>query len=147
MPARDIAPYNGFGSHEDSRANCDSLLPKAPQKNFKKFIAKDRQGINSNQLRFVCQLATDDSIQKLRRFVATFHLSDDTVSVFESSGRNTGIIGGKFMERSRAPLPDQDIFTAGNLAYYSIAYVLLFLDFIRTLLFQGLFTWSGFSLQ
>ena len=126
MPARDIAPYNGFGSHEDSRANCDSLLPKAPQKNFKKFIAKDRQGINSNQLRFVCQLATDDSIQKLRRFVATFHLSDDTVSVFESSGRNTGIIGGKFMERSRAPLPDQDIFTAGNLAYYSIAYVLLF---------------------
>merc|ERR1719423_562392 len=47
VPPREIAPYNGFGSEEDSRANCDSLLPKPPQKDFIKFMAKDRSGLNS----------------------------------------------------------------------------------------------------
>ena len=105
------------------RANCDSLLPRAPQKDFRKFMAKDRHGMESNQLRFVCRLDTADPIQKLRRFVVTFYLADDTISVFESSGRNSGIIGGKFLERSRVPLPDQEIFTPNNLTFYSIRYI------------------------
>lgn len=121
VPPRDIAPYNGFGSHEDSRANCDSLLPRPPQKDFKKFIAMDREGMDSRQLRFVCQLATDDPVQKLRRFVVTFYLSDDTIAVFESSGRNSGIIGGKFMERSRVPLPQQDLFSSSDMSFYTIS--------------------------
>ena len=86
-------------------------------------MAKDRHGMESNQLRFVCRLDTADPIQKLRRFVVTFYLADDTISVFESSGRNSGIIGGKFLERSRVPLPDQEIFTPNNLSFYSIRYI------------------------
>lgn len=37
-----MPPYNGFGSEEDSLSSCQSLLPKAPQKDFRKFMEKDR---------------------------------------------------------------------------------------------------------
>lgn len=37
-----IPPYTGFGSEEDSLCSCMSLLPKPPQKDFKKFMEKDR---------------------------------------------------------------------------------------------------------
>ena len=86
VPAREIAPYNGFGSEEDSRANCDSLLPKPPQKDFIKFMAKDRSGLNSHELRFVAKLNSENSVDKIRRFVITYFLSDDTISIFEQSG-------------------------------------------------------------
>ncbi|KAJ1559644.1 EF-hand domain-containing protein 1, partial [Cladochytrium tenue] len=40
-----------------------------------------------------------------RRFVVSFRLSDDTLEVYEPPQRNAGILGGKFMERTRVPLP------------------------------------------
>ncbi|XP_023249211.1 EF-hand domain-containing family member C2 [Seriola lalandi dorsalis] len=40
-PQRLVPPYNGFGSEEDSLSSCQGLLPKPPQKDFKKFMAKD----------------------------------------------------------------------------------------------------------
>ena len=42
VPEREVPPYNGFGSYEDSLGNCDSLLPKPPRKDFLKFMEKDR---------------------------------------------------------------------------------------------------------
>ena len=42
VPEREIPPYNGFGSYEDSLGNCDSLMPKPPKKDFLKFMEKDR---------------------------------------------------------------------------------------------------------
>ncbi len=33
--------HNGFGSEADSYMNCISLIPKAPLKDFYKFIFKD----------------------------------------------------------------------------------------------------------
>lgn len=35
-------PYTGFGSEEDSLCSCQGLLPKPPQKDFKKLMEKDR---------------------------------------------------------------------------------------------------------
>ena len=35
-----------------------------------------------------------------RRFVVTFHVVDGTVSVYEPPVRNSGVLGGKFLERT-----------------------------------------------
>jgi len=40
-----------------------------------------------------------------RKFVITFYLSDDTISIFEPPQQNSGIIGGKFLERSQMMNP------------------------------------------
>lgn len=39
---REIPPYNGWGSEEDSRANCQKLIAQAPKRDFIKFMKKDR---------------------------------------------------------------------------------------------------------
>lgn len=41
-PSKPVPPYNGFGSEEDSLSSCQGLLPKPPQKDFHKFMEKDR---------------------------------------------------------------------------------------------------------
>jgi hypothetical protein len=42
-PPRDhIPPYNGFGSYEDSAANCRSFVIKERQKDLTQFLIKDR---------------------------------------------------------------------------------------------------------
>lgn len=41
-PLNLVPPYNGFGSEEDSLSSCQGLLPKPPQKDFYKFMEKDR---------------------------------------------------------------------------------------------------------
>ena len=40
-----------------------------------------------------------------RRFVISYRLADDTISVYEPQVRNSGVIGGKFLERSRVAKP------------------------------------------
>ena len=42
-----------------------------------------------------------------RRFIVSYFLSDDTILVFEPPQRNSGIIGGKFIERRRIKTPDE----------------------------------------
>ena len=49
-------------------------------------MAKDRSGLNSHELRFVAKLNSENSVDKIRRFVITYFLSDDTISIFEQSG-------------------------------------------------------------
>ena len=41
--AREVPPYNGFGSEEDSLCSCMGLLPKPPKRDFIKFMEKVRQ--------------------------------------------------------------------------------------------------------
>jgi hypothetical protein len=45
-----LPPYNGYGSYEDSAANCRSIIPVPPHRDFKKFLNKDRY---SNLLRLI----------------------------------------------------------------------------------------------
>lgn len=54
-PARLVPPYNGFGSEEDSLSFCWGLLPKRPQKDFRKFMEKDRSDETFNcDIQCVC---------------------------------------------------------------------------------------------
>ncbi|XP_028655593.1 EF-hand domain-containing family member C2 [Erpetoichthys calabaricus] len=115
---REIPPYNGFGSEEDSLCSCQGLLPKPPQKDFKKMMEKDRQGLESNVLRFVGRLVTDSPIDVERIFIISYFLSDDTISVFEPPQTNSGVIGGKFLERNRIKKPDQELFKSELSEYF-----------------------------
>uniref|UniRef100_A0A8C5LW21 EF-hand domain-containing family member C2 n=1 Tax=Leptobrachium leishanense TaxID=445787 RepID=A0A8C5LW21_9ANUR len=113
-----LPPYNGFGSEEDSLCSCLGLLPKPPQRDFKKFMEKDRNGLESNVLRFVAKLATDNPINKERKFIVSYYLCDDTVSVFEPIQRNSGIDGGKFLERRRVKKPGQELYKSELSEYF-----------------------------
>lgn len=59
-------------------------------RDFIKFMEKDRCGLESNVLRFLARLDTQKPIDKDRRFIISFFLSDDTIVVFEPPVRNSG---------------------------------------------------------
>lgn len=40
-PLKEIPPYNGFGSLEDSKQSCLSLIPQPPKKDFIKMLEND----------------------------------------------------------------------------------------------------------
>lgn len=93
-------PHNGFGSEEDSLGSFLYLMPKVPKQDFKKLMEND--GIN---LRFMAKLINPTKVDKDRRFIITFYLNNDTLGVFEKFDRNSGFIGGKFLERGRVKNP------------------------------------------
>lgn len=106
---REIPPYNGFGSEDDSLGSCISLIPKPPRKDFKKLMSKDNM-----VLRFFGRLDTSKSIDAGRSFIIYYYLADDTILVFEPHQRNSGIVGGKFLERMRIKRPDCDEYYGPN---------------------------------
>uniref|UniRef100_UPI00398EE918 EF-hand domain-containing family member C2 n=1 Tax=Pristiophorus japonicus TaxID=55135 RepID=UPI00398EE918 len=116
---RKIPPYTGFGSEEDSLNSTLSLEPKAPRRDIMKFMEKDRQGLESNVLRFSAKLHTDNQINCERKFVLSYFLSDDTISIFEPPQLNSGILGGKFLERARIKKPGQELYKSELSEYFT----------------------------
>ncbi|VDP29253.1 unnamed protein product [Echinostoma caproni] len=114
-------PYNGWGSEEDSLANCKGLIPIPPKGDFRKFIEKDRQGLESNILRFTARLVTNDPLDCDRLFIISCYLSDETFSIFEPPRRNSGFKGGLFLERGRVKRPGSDRFPVTLSEYYKPA--------------------------
>ena len=43
-PVKEIPPYTGIGSEEDSLTSSQGLEPRPPQPDFFKFMHKDRYG-------------------------------------------------------------------------------------------------------
>nr|KAG5693047.1 hypothetical protein BaRGS_028807 [Batillaria attramentaria] len=89
-----------------------------PQADFIKFMMNDRQGLESNVLRFLARMETEHPIDKGRRFIISYFLRDDTILVFEPPVRNSGVIGGKFIERGRIKKPHQMRFSTQLSEYY-----------------------------
>ena len=81
-------------------------------------MEKDQSGLNSNVLRFVAFMKTDNPVDAGRKFTVSYFLSDDTISVFEPPQRNSGVIGGKFLERGRIQKPGQELFKSEMSEYY-----------------------------
>ena len=52
-------------------------------------------------LRYKAVLETTKKEDAGRQFIISYRLSDDTIGVYEPPVRNSGIIGGKFLENSR----------------------------------------------
>ena len=135
-PAPPAPPHNGFGSEADSLRNCHSLVPRPPKHDFRHWEAND-----GKTLRFTAQFAEDSGVvvppNDERRFVVTLYLVDNTVSVYEPPVRNSGIVGGKFLERtlepvrkpdSRAPYTARDFYVGNSLTIHSHCFTLLTTD-------------------
>ena len=105
LATNELPPHNGFGSLEDSRQNCFMLIAKPPKKNFHKIMDNEKK-----LMRFIARMSEDPVLApgyKLaaadvdRRFILQYFLADDTISIFEPPSRNSGVIGGKFLERTK----------------------------------------------
>ena len=94
-------PYTGYGDKEDSDLNWKRLLPKQPKKDYNQFIGKDGQ-----VLRYTAKLVSSNPDDRMRNFVITYFLNDDTLRVFEPSTRNSGIVGGRFLMKKKYLNPE-----------------------------------------
>ncbi|XP_040920133.1 EF-hand domain-containing protein 1 [Toxotes jaculatrix] len=110
---KEVPPYNGFGSPEDSLQNCLFLIPEPPKKNVVKMLENDHK-----VLRYSARLDPQNPENEGRRFILSYFLSNDMISIFEKPTRNSGIIGGKFLEKTRIPKPGS---TVENPEFYSPA--------------------------
>lgn len=99
----EIPPYNGFGSLEDTVQNCLSLIAQPPKKDFIKMLENDNK-----TLRYAASMVPIRPEDKTRRFIINYRLADDMISIYEPPIRNSGIIGGKFLEGTRISKPDCD---------------------------------------
>lgn len=109
LPKMEIPPYNHFGSLEDSLQSCLSLIPQPPKKDFIKMLENDHK-----VLRFEAVMDSVRPEDNGRRFIICYRLADDMMTIYEPPVRNSGIIGGKFLERTRvakpSSAPDQPTF-------------------------------------
>lgn len=101
---RQLPPFNGWGTHEDSEGNCKTVEPKPPAADFNKFIKLDKY-----LLRFGAKMISTNFKENLERvFIITYFLSDETVSVYELGVRNSGFNCGNFFKRAKCFLPNQE---------------------------------------
>ncbi|CEG43574.1 Uncharacterized conserved protein, contains DM10 domain [Plasmopara halstedii] len=108
--------HDGLGSEEDSLQSCYRLLPKAPLKSIESL---DRTEV----LRFRGRFETDQPENIARRFVISITVSDQSVSIIELAQRNSGIVGGKFLERTRIKRTRQDgsvVMTNGQTSWLNL---------------------------
>eukprot|EP00162_Nutomonas_longa_P013673 comp21659_c0_seq1/m.48001 comp21659_c0_seq1/g.48001 ORF comp21659_c0_seq1/g.48001 comp21659_c0_seq1/m.48001 type:complete len:737 (+) comp21659_c0_seq1:76-2286(+) len=125
-------PYNGWGSEEDSLLSSKSLVPKPPKQDIKKMLEDDKHIV-----RFNAKLISRVPEDKDRDFVVSFFLADNTVSVFEPPKRNSGMVGGKFLERQRVYREGpgatgyysaEDFYVGASVAIHSHTFILLSTD-------------------
>nr|XP_027794026.1 EF-hand domain-containing protein 1 [Marmota flaviventris] len=107
---QELPPYNGYGLIEDSAQNCFALIPKAPRKDVIKMLMNDNK-----VLRYLAALESPIPEDKDRRFIFSYFLATDMISIFEPPVRNSGIIGGKYLGRTRVIKPFSE---AENPIYY-----------------------------
>jgi EF-hand domain-containing protein 1 len=97
--------YNGYGSYEDSLGSIYALDPKPPMKNEKKYFKMDM-----HVLRFDSKLISTEPDDETRKFIVSFYCGDDTIQVYELCDRNSGRIGGKFLEKKKHKNPVSDTY-------------------------------------
>ena len=91
-----VPPHNGFGDEIDSLGYVYDLIPKKPKIDFFKYVDNDKK-----VLRFTARFNTKVPEDVDRRFIISFYLADDTISIFEPAQKNSGIIEGPFLERRK----------------------------------------------
>jgi len=82
-------------------------------------------------LRFMARLDTDAPEDQGRIFVIKYFLADDTVAAFEPPQKNSGVMGGKFIQRGRVKKPNSheyynqaDFYTGATIEFNKFAFVL-----------------------
>lgn len=95
-----VPKYNGYGTEEDSLGSVYSLQPKPPKVDMKKMFKQDM-----HILRFEAKLVSTENDDENRIFIISFYCGDDTIQVYEVCDKNSGRIGGKFMEKKKHKSP------------------------------------------
>jgi hypothetical protein len=80
----------------DSLGYVYDLVPKKPKIDFFKYVDNDKK-----ILRYTARFNTKVPEDIDRRFIISFYLADDTVSIFEPAQKNSGIIEGPFLRRKQ----------------------------------------------
>lgn len=65
-------------------------------------------------VKFTMRLDNAKYEDEIRRFVLAVYPADNTISIFEPVIRNSGIVGGKFLQRQRCTRPDGEYYTADD---------------------------------
>lgn len=99
-------PYNGFGDEVDSLASWRSLDLKPPR-----IDNTGRRQFKDDVIKFRLKLAKPSACDANRRFVLTYFLADGQLSIFEPPQRNSGIVGGKFLQKCKTKKSDGSAFT------------------------------------
>ncbi|EAX87685.1 MGC84469 protein, putative [Trichomonas vaginalis G3] len=97
----EVPPPSLIGSDEDTLRSCISLHPKPAPKDQVKLLKH-----SNDILRFKCHMVTRNSVDASRSFILTYFMADDTIQVFEPPARNSGIIAGKWLQRTKLTNPD-----------------------------------------
>jgi len=125
-PQMVIPPHVAPGAEEDSLGSFLYLIPKVPKKNFRRMMENDRK-----ILRFMARLDTDAPEDQGRIFVIKYFMADDTVAAFEPPQKNSGIMGGKFIQRGRVKKPNSheyytqaDFFTGARIEFNKFGFLL-----------------------
>jgi len=93
---RQVPPYNGFGNEVDTLGYIYDLVPKKPKGDFFKSVDNDKK-----ILRFTARFNTRVPEDIDRRFIISFYLADDSISIYEPAVKNSGIIEGPFLRRNK----------------------------------------------
>jgi len=125
-PQMIIPPHVAPGAEEDSLGSFLYLIPKVPKKNFRRMMENDRK-----ILRFMARLDTDAPEDQGRIFVIKYFMADDTVAAFEPPQKNSGIMGGKFIQRGRVKKPNSheyytqaDFYTGARIEFNKFGFLL-----------------------
>ena len=94
--SRQVPPYNGFGNEVDTLGYIYDLIPKKPKGDFFKSVDNDKK-----ILRYTARFNTRVPEDIDRRFIISFYLQDDSISVYEPAMKNSGIIEGPFLRRNK----------------------------------------------
>eukprot|EP00398_MALV-I-01_sp_L67-1_P000206 gene206-226_t len=86
-------PYTGYGTWEDSMGSVTHLNPSQPKRNTLK-----RFHNTGKSLRCELHFEVPEPEDVGRKFVATYQLWDDCFLIHEDAVRNSGHIGGRFLE-------------------------------------------------
>lgn len=95
-----VPPYNGYGSEEDSLGSVFYLQPKPPKKDINKMFTCDQY-----ILRFEARQISENKEENDKKYIVSFFCGDDTIQVYMLSERNSGIWGGKLLERKKHKNP------------------------------------------
>lgn len=93
---QEVPPYLGYGSEEDSLASVKALVTKPPKKDVQKIFKNDL-----HILRFDAKLISSNPDDDSRNFILSFYCGDDTIKLHEVAERNSGRVGGNFMDRKK----------------------------------------------
>lgn len=128
---RQIPPYNGFGNEVDTLGYIYDLIPKKPKGDFFKSVDNDKK-----ILRYTARFNTRVPEDVDRRFIISFYLGDDSISIYEPAQKNSGILEGPFLRRYKYKNADNnnefitptDLPIGGNIKINGYSYHVLSCD-------------------